>query len=264
MMLADEGADQASKIQEESGRLHRMVLENLMNLESEYRRSRMHILADLLTDLNEYLMELAGELQRLPDDYHKHAYKLFSKRSYGILPRVDEVLKRVCQMTEADGEQIAHRFLAGFDPPMLRPLFDPAGIIRFADRALERRSTPGDQRQPVCEVDGETIVRYEPELSTELMRRAFFEIIADVRHNGSIPLSKLLKRMVTREDPLLPVAVAMAVFQAAADNRIGAKYGFAMQLAGPEVRFSIRLPNVGLYRGHELVLRQLTDNQMIL
>jgi hypothetical protein len=225
MTLADEGAQQATHIQKESGRLHRMVLDNLMNMDLKHRRSRMHVLADALGDLNQHLMDLSRELQRLPDDYHAYVHKLFGKRSSGILPRVDEVLKRVCRMAQADGAKVGERFLAGFDPPMLRPLFDPAGIILSCDRALERRITPGDHRQPIQEIEGESIQRHEPQLTPELMHRAYSEIIAEIRKAGSIALSRLLKQMSQKGETLLPVAIAMAIFQSAADRRIGKKHG---------------------------------------
>ena len=112
-------------------------------------------------------------------------------------------------MAEADAARAGERFLAGFDPPMLRPIFDPAGTILSCDRALERRSAPGDRRQPFQEIDGGAVERFEPELTTELMDRAFFEIAAEVAQAGEMALSQLLKTAIQKNDPLLPVAVAI-------------------------------------------------------
>ena len=241
MALADEGADRAVEIQKDSGRLHCMVSENLVNSQNEYGTSRLHVLADMLADLNRQLIKLSGELQQLPDDYHRHAYKLFAKRSTGVFPRAEEVLRRVCRMAESDAARAGERFLAGFDPPMLRPIFDPAGTILSCDRALERRTTPGDRRQPFQEIDGGAVERFEPELTTELMDCAFSEIAAEVAKAGEMALSQLLKTAIEKNDPLLPVAVAMAVFQAAVDVRMGRKHGFLVKIAMPESHFRYRV-----------------------
>ncbi len=59
--LAEEGVDQATDIQKEGGRLHNMVIENLLAAKGERNRAKLHRLAELLERLNNGLMTLSGD-----------------------------------------------------------------------------------------------------------------------------------------------------------------------------------------------------------
>ncbi len=273
--MADQGAGQATQIQFESSRLHHMVLDNLLMTKDEAQENKLLQLARHLKKLNRRQMELVRELQRLPDDYHDNSHKLFRKRMSGIMPSMDEVLRRVCRMEENDAAAVGREFMALFDPPVQIPLFDPGAIIDTMSQALERRSSTGDKGQPLQEVDGESIAHYETELTEPLMEKAVVMIQNRVRTAEATMMEDLLKDAILEEtnlessalqntcsqeinpennDSLLPMAVAMTVFQAIIDPRIGGRSGFQVKLASPVRQFSMPLPGGRLYRGHHLIL----------
>jgi len=253
--MADEGTGQATQIQQESSRLHHMVLDNLQVTEDEVQEFKLLQLARHLKRLNLRQMELVGELQRLPDDYHQNSYKLFRKRMVGILPSLDEVLRRVCRMEEGDAANVGLEFIAMFDPPVQTPIFDPGSIIDSISQALERRSTSGDRGDLLQEIDGEPILHYEAELTFPLMEQACAMIRNRVQRSEGRMMEDLLKEAILEEGtPLLATAVALTVFQTIVDHRTGTRNGFQVKLFLPEKRFSIALPGGRLYRGHHLVL----------
>ena len=268
--MADQGAGQATQIQFESSRLHHMVLDNLLMTKDGAQENKLLQLARHLKKLNRRQMELVRELQRLPDDYHENSHKLFRKRISGILPPMDEVLRRVCRMEEEDAAAVGREFMALFDPPVQTPLFDPGAVIDTMSQALERRGTTGDKVQPLQEVDGESIAHYETELTEPLMEKAVVMIQNRVRTSEGTMMEDLLKEAIfegceiqeinlkelipENKVHLLPMAVAMTVFQAIIDHRIGGRNGFQVKLASPARQFSMPLPGGRLYRGHHLVL----------
>jgi len=253
--MADEGMGQATQIQQESSRLHHMVLDNLQATENEVQEFKLLQLARHLKRLNLRQMELVGELQRLPDDYHQNSYKLFRKRTPGILPSLDEVLRRVCRMEESHAARVGLEFIAMFDPPVQTPLFDPGSIIDSISQALERRVTPGERGDPLQEIDGESILHYEAELTEPLMEQAYGTIRNRVQRYGETMMEELLKEAILEKKiPLLSTALALAVFQSIVDHRVGIRNGFQVKLLSPEKRFSIFLPEGRIYRGHHLVL----------
>ena len=273
--MADQGAGQATRIQMESSRLHHMVLDNLSMTRDDAQENKLLQLARHLKKLNRRQMELVRELQRLPDDYHDNSHKLFRKRMSGILPPMDEVLKRVCRMEETGAAAVGREFMARFDPPVQVPLFDPGAIIDTMSQALERRSTTGDKGQPLQEIDGESIAHYETQLTEPLMEKAVVMIQNRVRTAEGTMMEDLLKEAVLEESTLegadlqdishqeihpennsslLPMAVAMTVFQTIIDHRIGVRNGFQVKLASPVRQFSMPLPGGRRYRGHHLVL----------
>jgi hypothetical protein len=254
--LAREGINQATDIQKESSRLHNMVIENLLTSQVEKHGTKLHRLAELLERLNHQLVKLSAELQKLPEDYHNHSHKLFRKRSLGSFPPMDEVMGRIFLMGEEDAARIGSEFIARIDPPAQRPLFDPAAVIEACDRALERQNVPGDKNQAVIEVTGIPIERFAPELDEALMRQAFELIHMAVRREGNIRLSSLLTDAMGQENgKLLPVAIAMAVFQCLVERRIADKYRIRLELPDPGKRIGIDLCAGRRYRGHELILK---------
>ncbi len=254
--MADEGARQATDIQVESGRLHHLVMENLLTLgegEQWYKLSR---LAEQLEKLNGRQMELVNELQRLPDDYQGHSHKLFRRRSIGALPPMEEVMRRVSLMEENHAAETGLGFIARLDPPVRKPLFDPATLIEAAERLLERKLALGDNSQPVHEIDGNPLERYASELTEGLMGEAFEVLHKNVAPGTEITMTKLLEKTAeTGENHLLPVAVAMAVFQCIADRRISEKNFIKIELVNTGDSISFKLPDGRLYRGHELILK---------
>ncbi|MDM8517187.1 hypothetical protein QUF76_13380 [Desulfobacterales bacterium HSG16] len=264
--LADEGTSQATRVQQESGRLHHMVLDHLMRIDDEKQSYQLHRLAEMLEGLNTRLMELSVELQQLPEDFHAHSHKLFRKHSTGALPGADKVMQRVCTASEQDAACIGREFIARFDPPARRPLFDPALIIEACDRALERQQTPWDRMQQEKEIESKIVERYTPELTEPVMNAAFDLLRTRVRQSGEILLSEVLNQAVEAQNPegrgteyssFLPLALAMAVFQCIADKRIAEKHRLRVELKNPESRFSMNLPDESRYRGHELILSWL-------
>ncbi|SMC55724.1 hypothetical protein SAMN02746065_104126 [Desulfocicer vacuolatum DSM 3385] len=253
--MADQGAGQATQIQNESGRLHHMVLDNLQVTENKDQELKLLQLARHLKELNRRQMELVRELQRLPDDYHQNSYKLFRKRTLGVLPSMEEVLRRVCCMPEGDAAAVGREFIAMFDPPVQISLFDPGAIIDTISQALERRSTTGDKSSPLQEIDGESIAHYQAELTEPLMKRGRDMILNRVRTCEATMLEDLLNEAALEEDaPLLPMAVALTVFQSIMDHRTGQGNGFQVKLGSRDKYISIDLPGGRRYRGDHLVL----------
>jgi len=254
--LAEEGVNQATDIQKESSRLHNMVIENMLTSQDEKHGSKLHRLAELLERLNHQLVKLSAELQQLPDDYHNHSHKHFRKRSMGTLPPMDQVMERIFGLGEEDASEIGYEFIARFDPPARRPLFDPAALIEACDRALERQHVPGDQSQMIIEIAGTPVDRFVPELDEALMNRAFELIHTTVSREGEILLSTLLKNAGEKEyQNLLPVALAMAVFQCLVERRLGIKYRILVEIPDSNQRIGVDLTEGRRYRGHELILK---------
>ncbi len=253
--MADEGARQAADIQIESGRLHHMVMDNLLKLPEGDQRYKLNRLAEHLEKLNGRQMELVSELQRLPDDYHQNSHKLFRRRAIGVLPPMEEVMRRVCLMEESDASATGREFIAIFDPPVCRPLFDPGTLIDAMEILLEKRIAAGDNRQAVHEIDGESLELYAPELSEALMGDAFSVLHQNVKPQTQLLMSELLETAAQKGDnDLLPVAVAMAVFQCIADRRTADKNYIGIELVSPAKNIRYQLPDGRLYRGHELLL----------
>jgi len=253
--MADQGAGQATQVQMESGRLHHMVLDNLQVTENKDQELKLLHLARHLKALNQRQMELVRELQRLPDDYHQNSYKLFRKRKLGILPPLEEVLRRVCCMPEGDAAAVSREFIAMFDPPVQTSLFDPGAIIDTISQALERRSTTGDKPSLLQEIDGESIAHYQAELTEPLMKRGRDMILNRVRTSEATMMEDLLKEAILEENtPLLPMAVALTVFQSIMDHRTGQRNGFQVKLGSRDKYLSIDLPGGRRYRGDHLVL----------
>ncbi len=253
--MADEGTGQATQIQRESSRLHYMVLDNLQVTENDAQEFKLRQLARHLKRLNLRQMELVGELQRLPDDYHQNSYKLFRKRNAGILPALDEVLRRVCRMEETDAAAVGREFIAMFDPPVQPPLFDPGSMIDAVCQALDRRATAGDRGQALQEIDGESVAHYEAELTEPLMKQARSMIQHRVAKSEGTMMEDLLKEAVLDpESPLLSTAVALTIFQSIIGHANGSRNGFQVRLSDPAKRFSLALPGGRLYQGHQLVL----------
>jgi hypothetical protein len=86
---------------------------------------------------------------------------------------MEVVMRRLCRLDEEDAARVGAEFIARIDPPAQRTLFDPAAVIEACDRALERQNVPGDRSQPVHEIDGSPIRRFESELNDRLMHEAF-------------------------------------------------------------------------------------------
>jgi len=254
--LAREGITQATEIQKESSRLHNMVIENLTTSQGYKFEAKLHRLAERLEKLNQQLVNLSGELQHLPDDYHAHSHKLFRRRALGALPSLDEVLGRIVSMGEEDAARIGAEFIARIDPPAQSALFDPAAVIDACDRALERQNVPGDRSQAMLEVDGEPVERFAARLDEALMRRAFEMIHLALGRKGAIRLSALLTDAAAAQpDGALSVAVAMAVFQCMVERRLSQKFRVQVEMIDPEQRMELDLPAGRRYRGHELLLK---------
>ncbi|VVS90898.1 hypothetical protein [Desulfoluna spongiiphila] len=255
--MADEGTGQAIQIQEESSRLQTLVMAYLQDASDAELEEKLHQLAGQLRHLNSRQMDLVGELQRLPDDYHKHSHKLFRRNSYGILPSPDEVLKRVARLEEHDAARVGREFIARFDPPTRPSLFDPATLMDAMDRFLERMSGPQEKQRAVCEIDGEDLETYHSELTDELMASAGAFMRNAVHKEGFLALSDLMERSCDNGTPMA-VAAAMTVFQCFVDPRTAEKNRVQVRLADTESRFSTRLPDGRLYRGHNLALVPLS------
>ncbi len=259
--LAEEGVNQATTIQKEGRRLHNMVVESLTASANGRHEAKLHRLAEMLERLNNQLMNLTTELQQLPDDYDYHSFKLFRRRSLGAFPPMEEVMRRLCRLGEDDAARVGREFIARIDPPAQRTLFDPASLIEACDRALERRNVPGDRRQPVYEFDGTPIQRFIPELDERQMHAAFELLHDQVGSEGGILLSRLLKAAAQRSDGsdaggLLPVAVAMAVFQCTVERRLAIRHRIRVELPDPDQRVMVDLCTGRRYRGHEIRLIQ--------
>ena len=258
--LAEEGIHQGTDIQKESARLHNMVIENLPISEGEKHGRRLYRLADLLEGVNHQLMKLSSELQHLPEDYHNHSHKLFRRRSSGAFPPMDQVMRRVLSMAEADAANVGTEFIARIDPPGQRPIFDPAAVIEACDRALERKNGEEDRRQAVVEVDGASIERFVPDLDDPIMEQAFAMLHDTIQNKGVIRLSRLLEQSITDQavagfGVMFPVAVAMAVFQCVVEPRIARFHQIRVEMPDPESRIELHLPAGRKYRGHELNLQ---------
>ncbi|BBO84018.1 hypothetical protein DSCO28_45840 [Desulfosarcina ovata subsp. sediminis] len=258
--LAEEGVGQATTIQKEGRRLHNMVVESLTVSKNDRRHeAKLHRLAEMLEHLNSQLINLTTELQQLPDDYDYHSFKLFRRRSLGAFPPMEEVMRRLCRLGEDDAARVGTEFIARIDPPAQRPLFDPAAVIEACDRALERQNVPGDRSLPIHEIDGSPIQRFISELSERQMQRAFALVHDRLQSDSEILLSGLLEaasqRAVAKEgDDLLPVAVAMAVFQCTVERRLAARYRIRLEVLDPDRRVMVDLCAGRRYRGHELRL----------
>ncbi|WP_163833688.1 hypothetical protein [Spartinivicinus ruber] len=257
--LADEGADQATQIQQESGRLHHLVLDNLdKNSDEEELRYKLQQLAENLERLNIQQMELVNQLQKLPDDFNSHGHKLFRRRSIGVMPAMDTITRRLFATPEEHAAAVGVEFIARFDPPLRQPLFDPGSMIDAIDRALERQSASGDLYQQVEEEAAELIEYFQPELNDALMGEALKLLFTTVA-GEPILLSQLLAQAA--EQPtlaeeiqlLLPIAMSMLVFQCVVDHRLAEKYHLDIE---PQADQHVRLllPDGRLYRGHELLL----------
>jgi hypothetical protein len=255
--LAGQGVEQATQIQRESGRLHHMVLDNLLHSDGKPYGYKLQQLADRLEKLNHQLMMLSQELQQLPEDYHQHSYKLFRRRSNGAFPAMNDLLQRLLRLNETDAAQIATRFIARFDPPARRGLFDPAAVIEACDRALDRQGVGGEGRQVIQQIDGTGIDRFKSELKDDIMREAFGWLRNRLEGQPRpAALSRLLKLAARQQDrPLFAIAVAMAVFQCLIDQRIAVRQGLEIWMEDAQARFELNLPDNRLYWGHELSLR---------
>ena len=251
--MADEGTHQALQIQQESNRLQHLVSENLEETEDEDLEAKLLHLGAQLKTLNGRQMELVGELQRLPDDYHANSHKLFRRSALGVVPAPEEILKRVCGMAEGDAARLGREFISRFDPPVRPLLFDPASIIDAIERALERQNTEGGKGQVVQEIDGIPLETYQSELTDELMAEAFKSLSAAVHKGGVVQLADLLGQLPTGDDHL-PMGIAMGVFQCLVDPRIAERFGVQVLLVDPGQRFTLDLPGGRRYRGHNLTL----------
>ena len=259
--LAEEGVNQAMDIQKEGSRLHNLVIENLLTQQTKRHGAKLHRLAEKLETLNHQLMKLAGELQDLPEDYHKFSHKLFRRRDSGAFPTMDEVMGRIFRLGETDAARVGEEFIARIDPPIKRALFDPAAVIEACDRALERQNVAGDHSQAVLEVDGEPVCRFQPELSDRLMVQAFENMHTRVQRQRELPLSNLLETAsVSPDDDLFPVAMAMAVFQCLVERRLAYKHRIRILLPDPEARIAIDLGAGRRYHGHELLLTHMRSS----
>jgi hypothetical protein len=255
-LLTEEGVTQATDIQKEGSRLHNMVIENLQSSKNERHHAKLVHLAEQLEQLNDQLMKLSGELQRLPEDYHHHSHKLFRRRLPGIFPAMDDVMGRVFQMTETDASAVGREFIARIDPPSKKPVFDPAAVIEACDRALERQSISGDQNQTIFEVDGSPIERFVPLLSDELIHQAFVMIHTLVHHKGELLLSAILKKSIDAKiSEIFPLAVAMAIFQSVVERRLAKRHQIWVELPQPRRHIGIDLSAQRRYWGDELVVK---------
>lgn len=254
--LADEGVNQAMDIQKEGSRLHNLVIENMLGTHTGRSGFKLHRLAEKLETLNHHLMKLAGELQDLPEDYQSNSHKLFRRRGSGAFPGMDEVLERIFKLDEEHAALIGTEFIARIDPPARRTLFDPAAVIEACDRALERQNMSGDHSQAMIEVDGEPIIRFEPDLSDRLMVEAFEMLQGEVVREKEVLVSTLLEKAArsTRGD-LFAVALAMGIFQNLVDPRLARKHRLSISLPDPDTRISVDLGGGRLYRGHELLVK---------
>ena len=257
--LTEEGVNQATTIQNEGLRLHNMVMESLTISKSDQRyEAKLHRLAEMLEHLNTQLMHLTTELQQLPDDYDKHSFKLFRRRHLGAFPPMEEVMRRICLLTEENAARIGEEFIAQVNPPAQRSLFDPASIIEACSRALDRQQSTGDRKQPFEEINHPSNSQFSSELSPRQMEHAFELMHHEVRSQGEISLSQLFQATSQpqgdQEDELLPVAMAMAVFQCTVEHRLAARHRVQVKTINPERRVTIDLCAGRRYRGHELRL----------
>ncbi len=252
--MADEGAQRALQIQQESRRLQHLVSENLQETEDEHMEAKLLHLGAQLKSLNSRQMELVGELQRLPDDYHANSHKLFRRASLGVVPPPEDILKRVCQMGEEDAARLGREFISRFDPPVRPLIFDPASMIDAIERALERQNAEGGRGQAVQEIDGIALKRYQPELTDELMARAFHYLGTVVHKKGGLQLSNLFTQLPPEDAHHLSVAIAMGVFQCLVDPRIAQRFGVQVRLVDPLQIFTVDFPCGRRYRGHDLML----------
>ncbi len=270
MALSDEGGHHSTQIQTESSKLQHMIRDKLMNIplhtaentddrsskNENAQQHKLQKLAEHLEKLNVHLLILSAELLHLPDEYDQHSHKLFRKRAAGILPTADEVMRRVCLLEETGAADIGRQFIARFDPPVCKTLFNPATVIEACDRALERRNPSRDRSLPVHEIEEESLHRYTSELNEELMNPAFVLLQTAVQSAGDTLLSVVLKEASEiRESPVMPVAVAMAVFHCLADSHVSRKWRLDISMKNPEEKFCMLLPDGRQYRGHELILQ---------
>ncbi len=254
--MADEGVIQTGQVQEESSRLNHLVREKLLSdtLGPELQE-KLSILGEALEKLNSRLLDLSGELQELPETYHAHSHKLLRRPSPGILPSCEQALTRLASLSPENGAAIGHEFMARFDPPVGRPLFDPASVMEACDRALERQTQALEKGTTVQELDNTPLARFESCLTREIMDHGFDFLTVQLRDQGPAPLSRLLDLACDAgELPLLPVAVAMAVFHCLVDPYYGEKYQFQVVVKQPETLFTLELTDQRTYRGHELIL----------
>ncbi len=254
--LADEGVNQAMDIQKEGSRLHNLVIENMLGSQTGRHGYKLHRLAEKLETLNHHLMKLAGQLQDLPEDYQSYSHKLFRRRGSGAFPGMDEILERIFRLEEEHAAFIGKEFIARIDPPARRTLFDPAAVIEACDRALERQNMTGDHSQAMLEVDGESILRFKPDLSDQLMIEAFEMLQGEVAREKELLVSTLLEKAVrSSKSDLFPVAVAMGIFQSLVDQRLARKHSLSISLPQSDTRISVDLGGGRLFRGHELLVK---------
>ena len=256
--MADEGAGQAIQIQGESSRLQSLVMAYLQEADDEALEEKLHQLSGQLRQLNARQMDLVDELQKLPDDYHRHSHKLFRRKSWGALPAPEVVLKRVAESPEETAALVGREFIARFDPPKRTTLFDPATLMDAMDRFLERMAGSQEKLRVASEVDGEEIETYRSEFSKELMREAGTMVESEVLKEGFLPLAELMERACGKGGPMA-VAAAMTVFQCFVDPNVAKKHKVTVRLSDSESRFSMTLPDGRLYRGHNLALVALGE-----
>jgi len=255
--MADEGAQQTQQIQKESARLNHLVRKKLTSPDTEPDLGRkLSLLGEALEKLNTRLLTLSGQLQELPEIFDRHSHKLFRRPALGILPACEQVLNDIASLGTPDGEHIGMEFMARFDPAVCRPLFDPASLMSACDRALERRNQAEEQACGIQEIDAQPMAQFESRLAPELMDQAFKLLSGFVREHGEVALSALLDAACHEQyPPLMPVALAMAVFHCLVDPFYADKYQVTATPQRPELIFSRALPCRRNYRGHELILK---------
>jgi hypothetical protein len=255
-VMADDGALQTQQIQKESARLNHLVRKKLSDPDTEPGLGRkLSLLGDALEKLNTRLLTLSGQLQELPEIFDRHSHKLFRRPALGIFPACEQILNDISGLYTPDGEYIGMEFMARFDPAVCRPLFDPASLMSACDRALERRNQAEEQACGIHEIDAVPMAHFESRMAPELMDQAFELLTNFVRRHGDVALSTLLKAACHEQyPPLMPVALAMAVFHCLVDPFYRDKYQVTASRRHPELIFSLALPDQRNYRGHELRL----------
>ena len=257
--MADEGALQTQQIQKESARLNHLVRKKLAAPDTEPGLGhKLSLLGDALEKLNIRLLTLSGQLQELPEIFDRHSHKLFRRPAPGILPSCEQVLNDIAGLDTPDGEHIGMEFMARFDPAVCRPLFDPASLMTACDRALERQNQAEERACAIHEIDAVPMARFESRLAPDLMDQAFELLTGFVRKHGDVALSALLEAACHEQyPPLMPVALAMAVFHCLVEPFYADKYQVWATPQRPERIFSLALPDRRNYRGHELILEHI-------
>nr|WP_319396834.1 hypothetical protein [uncultured Desulfobacter sp.] len=254
--MADDGAQQTRLIQTESARLNHLVRKKLAAPDTEQDLGgKLSLLGDALEKLNTRLLTLSGQLQELPEIFDRHSHKLFRRPGLGIFPACEQILNDISGLYTPDGEHIGMEFMARFDPAVCRPLFDPASLMSACDRALERRNQAEEQACGIQEIDAEPMAQFESRLAPELMDQAFELLTNFVPRHEEVTLSTLLQAACHEQySPLMPVALAMAVFHCLVDPFYADKYQVTASRRHPELIFNLALPDKRNYRGHELTL----------